>query len=240
MSIGILIGAGDVAAAALTRLQESVDRVIALDLSADVLAALGGAGTSRLVQVQGDINAEATRSAVVDAVRASDASIGWVLLTAGVGARGALETLAPDRVQSTFATNVVSPVLLLQALLRDCVWEPDARIVGLGSISARRPLPERTVYGATKAAFEAFLIALGVELAPRGITVNVVSAGVIDSAFIAAARDDLHDWATARVPTARLGRVDEVADLIAYIVKDAPSYLCAARVVLDGGAEALA
>ncbi|GAA3152335.1 hypothetical protein GCM10010530_84640 [Kribbella aluminosa] len=224
----------------MVRLQDSVQRVIALDLSVDALTRLPGSGTSRLVQVLGDINDEAARAAVVRAAQGADDSINWVLLTAGVGARGALETLTPARVQTTFATNVVSPVLLLQALLRDCAWASGARIVGLGSISARRPLPERTVYGATKAALEAFLVSLGVELAPRQIIVNVVSAGVIDSAFIAAARDDLHDWAQARVPAARLGRVDEVADLIAYLIKDAPSYLCAARVVLDGGAEALA
>jgi NAD(P)-dependent dehydrogenase (short-subunit alcohol dehydrogenase family) len=240
MSIGIVIGAGDVAASAVARLQDSVEQVIALDLSVEALTRLPGSGTSWLVQVPGDLNDEAARSAVVRAAQGSGGSVSWVLLTAGMGARGPLETLTPARVQTTFATNVVSPILLLQALLRDCAWAPGARIVGLGSISARRPLPERTVYGATKAALEAFLVSLGVELAPREIIVNVVSAGVIDSAFIAAARDDLHDWAEARVPAARLGRVDEVADLIAYIIKDAPSYLCAARVVLDGGAEALA
>ncbi|MGC0367461.1 3-oxoacyl-[acyl-carrier protein] reductase [Rhodococcus sp. 27YEA15] len=237
MSIGIVVGAGDVAAAVVDRLRGSTQHVIALDLSPEPLTRLQGDG---LVSVAGDVNDEAVRTAMVRAAQESGGSIGWVLLTAGVGARGRLDTVAPERVQTTFATNVVSPILLLQALLRDCDWSSGARIVGLGSISARRPLPERTVYGATKAALEAFLVSLGVELAPRDIVVNVVSAGVIDSAFIAAARGDLDDWAAARVPAARLGRVDEVADLIAYLVKDAPAYLSATRVVLDGGAEALA
>jgi len=240
MSIGIVVGAGDVAAAAVERLQGSVEYIIALDLSAEVLARLSASSTARLFTVVGDLNDEVMRTAVVHAIKEAGGSIDWVLLTAGMGARGRLETVAPESVQTTFATNVISPILLLQALLRDCPWSPGARIIGLGSISARRPLPERTIYGATKAALEAFLVSLGAELAPRNIIVNVVSAGVIDSAFIEAARGDLDDWATARVPAARLGRVDEVADLITYLVTDAPTYLSATRVVLDGGAEALA
>jgi NAD(P)-dependent dehydrogenase (short-subunit alcohol dehydrogenase family) len=240
MTIGIVVGAGDVAAATLARLRDSVDLVVAIDLSGDALARLPGSGMTGFVAVSGDLNDETTRSAVVRAAQDAAGPISWVLLTAGIGARGALESVEAERVHATFATNVISPILLLQGLLKDCAWAPGARIVGLGSISARRPLPERTVYGATKAALEAFLVALGVELAPRDIVVNVVSAGVIDSAFIAAARDDLHGWAGSRVPAGRLGRVDEVADLIAYLVADAPSYLCATRVVLDGGSESMA
>lgn len=239
MTIGVLIGAGDVATASAVRLRGTVDRIIALDRDQARLDRLRGTLGPAASTVLGDINAESTWASLGAAIRRMDGQIKWLLLTAGMGARGALSHVPAADIRAVFATNVVSPILLLQVLLRECAWQPGARIVGLGSISARRPLPQRTIYGATKAALEAFLTALGVELAARDIIVNVVSAGAVDSAFIAAARADLAEWARTRVPAARLGEVDEIAELIAYLAADAPRYLVSARVVIDGGAEAL-
>jgi NAD(P)-dependent dehydrogenase (short-subunit alcohol dehydrogenase family) len=239
MTIGVLIGAGDVATASAVRLRGTVDRIVAMDRDQAQLDRLRGTLGPAASTVLGDINTESTWASLSAAIRRIDGQISWLLLTAGMGARGALSEIPGPHIRAVFSTNVVSPILLLQVLLRDCDWQPGARVVGLGSISARRPLPERSVYGASKAALEAFLTALGVELASRDIVVNVVSAGVVDSAFISSARTDLAEWARARVPAGRLGEVDEIAELIAYMAADAPKYLAAARVVIDGGAEAL-
>jgi 3-oxoacyl-[acyl-carrier protein] reductase len=239
VTIGVLIGAGEVATASAVRLRGTVDRIVALDRDQARLDRLRETLGPTASTVPGDINAETTWASLSAAIQRGDGEIKWLLLTAGIGARGALNEVPAASIRAVFATNAVSPILLLQVLLRDCAWQPGARIVGLGSISARRPLPQRTVYGASKAALEAFLTALGVELAARDIIVNVVSAGVVDSAFIAAAREDLAEWARARVPAGRLGAVDEIAELIAYMAAGAPKYLASARVVIDGGAEAL-
>lgn len=239
MTIGVLIGAGDVATASAVRLRGTVDRIVALDRDQSRLDRLRGTLGPTVSTVLGDINTETAWASLTAAIQRAEGPIKWLLLTAGIGARGALNEVPAADIRAVFSTNAVSPILLLQVLLRDCAWEPGARIVGLGSISARRPLPQRTVYGASKAALEAFLTGLGVELAARDIIVNVVSAGVVDSPFIAAARADLTDWARARVPAARLGEVDEIAALMAYLAADAPRYLSSTRVVIDGGAEAL-
>jgi 3-oxoacyl-[acyl-carrier protein] reductase len=190
--------------------------------------------------ITGDIAHASSRTAVVAHVARMNEPISWLVLTAGTGLRGKLPEVSEEQIRSVFEINVVAPIVLLRALLDGNAWQEGARIVGLGSISARRSLPGRTVYGASKAALEAFLIALGVEVATRGITVNVVSAGVIDTNFIAQAKEALADWAGARVPTARLGQTAEVASVVAYLAKDAPRYLTCSRVVIDGGSEALA
>ncbi len=124
-------------------------------------------------------------------------------------------------------------------LLKRADWAEGSRLIGVGSISARRALPGRAVYGASKAAFEAFLIALGVEIAARGILVNVVAAGVTDTPFISGTKQDLEHWASERVPVGRLALAEEVASVIAYLVTSAPRYLNCSRVVVDGGAESM-
>ncbi len=239
MTVGVLIGTGEVATASALRLRGTVDRIVALDRDQSRLDRLRTTLGPAASTVLGDINTETAWASLTAAIQRAEGPIKWLLLTAGMGARGELTQMPAADIRAVFSTNAISPILLLQVLLRDCAWQPDARIVGLGSISARRPLPQRTVYGASKAALEAFLISLGAELAVRDIIVNVVSAGVVDSPFIAAARADLAEWARTRVPAARLGAVDEIAELMAYLAADAPRYLSSARVVIDGGAEAL-
>jgi NAD(P)-dependent dehydrogenase (short-subunit alcohol dehydrogenase family) len=237
VTTGILIGAGDVATACAGRLTEGVDHIVAFDRDPDRLTTLQIATGPKLRPVHGDIDDEADRNSLAKAVTALGAPITWAVLTAGAGARGMLSELDPTAIRSVVTTNVISQILILRTLLGSCEWAPGSRIVGLGSISARRPLPGRSVYGASKAAYEAFLRALAVELAPRRIAVNVVSAGVVDSSFIAGARADLAAWATDHVPLARLAEIDEVADVITYLSSSAPGYLTGARLVVDGGTE---
>jgi NAD(P)-dependent dehydrogenase (short-subunit alcohol dehydrogenase family) len=165
--------------------------------------------------------------------------LNWVVLSAGVGLRGALTDITSEAARSAFEVNALGPILLVRDLLRRASWAEEPRIVGVGSISARRALPGRSVYGATKAAFEAFLMALGTEVAARGIRVNVVSAGVTDTAFIRANKPDLERWALERVPVGRIGGSQEIASVVAYLLVQAPTYLTCSRIVVDGGAEAM-
>jgi NAD(P)-dependent dehydrogenase (short-subunit alcohol dehydrogenase family) len=237
VTTGVLIGAGDVATAVARRIAGTVDHVVAFDREPARLEQLRSELGNVIRPVAGDISEPSGRESLARAIADQDQPVAWAVLTIGVGARGGLDTLAASTIESVITTNVTAQILLLQTLLTACRWAEGARIVGLGSISAQRPLPGRSVYGASKAAYESFLRALAVELAPRRIGVNVVSAGAVDSAFIAGARADLTDWAAGHVPMARLGEVDEVAEVIAYLATTAPAYLTASRVVVDGGAE---
>jgi 3-oxoacyl-[acyl-carrier protein] reductase len=110
----------------------------------------------------------------------------------------------------------------------------------IGSISASRALPHRAVYGATKAGLEHLARSLAAVLGATGITVNVVSPGVIDTPFLGDATPTLDAWVEDRVPLARVGDPDEVAKLVEYVALHAPPYLTGARIAVDGGAEAVA
>jgi 3-oxoacyl-[acyl-carrier protein] reductase len=119
-------------------------------------------------------------------------------------------------------------------------WQPPASVVVIGSISATRSLPERSVYGDSKAGIEHLARALAAEVASSGIRVNVVAPGVIETPFLGEATAALARWVEARVPLGRTGTPEEVAELVRYLILDAPPYLTGARISIDGGAETVA
>src|SRR5260370_504253 len=77
------------------------------------------------------------------------------------------------------------------------------------------------------------------DVAPRGIGVNVVSPGVIDTPFLGGDQPALRDWVSAHVPMRRVGTSDDVAAVVRYLVLEAPEYVTGARIAVDGGAESV-
>lgn len=237
MTVGLLVGAGGIGSLVGRMARQSVDQMVVFDADPNKLQALSSELGS--VGVAGDISFEESRKSLLGEIYRLGHPLSWVVLSAGVGLRGALTELSTEAVRSAFEVNALAPILLLRDLLREAAWVEKPRVVGIGSISARRALPGRSVYGSTKAAFEAFLMALGAEVAARGIRVNLVSAGVTDTAFIGTAKPELERWASKRVPVGRIGEPQEVASVVAYLLLQAPGYLTCSRIVVDGGAEAM-
>jgi NAD(P)-dependent dehydrogenase (short-subunit alcohol dehydrogenase family) len=237
VSTGIVIGAsGGIGAAAAAALDGAADRIVLAGRRADVLEAVGASlALSTAVPVAADVTTVAGRDGVV---AAASGSISWVVLASGIPLRAPLAELDPDQIEMAFAANLVGPTLLLRELL-DLRWDPPATLVIVGSVSATRALPGRAVYGATKAGIEHLGRSLAAELAPRGIRVNVVSPGVIDTPFLGDS-GALDAWIRESVPAGRMGRVEEVAELIRYAALDAPDYLTGTRIAIDGGTEARA
>jgi NAD(P)-dependent dehydrogenase (short-subunit alcohol dehydrogenase family) len=186
--------------------------------------------------VPADIATDEGRDAVLAAIKGP---LAWVVLASGVPSRRPLRELDEEEVTATFAANLLGPTLLLRRLLL-VPWQPPAAVVVIGSISATRSLPGRSVYGSSKAGIEHLARSLAAEVANAGIRVNVVAPGVIETPFLGQAAGALTDWVQQRVPQARAGTPDEVAHLVRYLIVDAPTYLTGARIAVDGGAEAVA
>ena len=237
MSTGIVVGAtGGIGAACARRLAGSVAamvvsgrRRVALE---EVVAEIGKGA----VGVPADLTSDEGRRKIVDAVTKP---ISWIVIAHGSPLRKPLAEASEDEIEAAFATNLVGPTLLVRRLL-ELDWEQAGSIVIVGSISAARALPRRAVYGATKAGLEHLGRSLAAELAPRAIRVNVVSPGVIDTPFLGDDRSALDTWVEARVPQRRVGSADEVARMVEFVLLEAPAYLIGARLVVDGGTEAVA
>jgi len=238
MSVGIVVGAGGGIGSACARaLDATADLVVLAGRSNVRLQATTAALTGKTSTVVADITTADGREAIAGAVPPTD-EIAWLILASGVPLRGPLAQLAPANIQDTLMTNLVGPTLLIRRLL-DRRWLPNASIIAVGSISATRSLPNRSVYSGSKAGLEHLCRSLAAELAPRRIRVNVVSPGVIDTPFLGGDQAALRAWVDAHVPMRRVGTSEDVAAVVRFLALEAPEYVTGARIAVDGGAESV-
>lgn len=238
MSVGIVVGAGGGIGSACARaLDASADLMVLAGRSEPRLRATASTLTGKTATVVADITTEDGREAIARAGLDTE-EIAWLILASGVPLRGPLMQLAPAEIQETLVTNLVGPTLLIRRLL-DGHWLANASIIAVGSISATRSLPNRSVYSASKAGLEHLCRSLAAEVAPRRIRVNIVSPGVIDTPFLGGDEPALQAWVSAHVPMQRVGTSEEVAEVVRYLTLEAPDYVTGARIVVDGGAESV-
>jgi 3-oxoacyl-[acyl-carrier protein] reductase len=109
------------------------------------------------------------------------------------------------------------------------------RIIFVGSVVGQIGSAGQTNYSASKAGLLGFGRSLARELAPRNITVNVVSPGPIDTDMLNALDDDRRNLLTSIVPLGRVGQPEEVAAAVAFLASDAAAYITGANLPIDGG-----
>lgn len=109
------------------------------------------------------------------------------------------------------------------------------RIINLSSPSARMPLPGQTAYAASKAGLEGFTRALSRDLAEKGVLVNAVSPGLIDTELLDQMPPAAREAYVKAVPVGRLGTPAEVASVVAFLASDAAGYITGQVIRVDGG-----
>lgn len=162
-----------------------------------------------------------------------------VFLNAGVGRFASLEAVDEAFWDRLFDTNLKGPFFQLQALLPRL--NRGASVVLNGSINAHIGMPHSSVYSATKAGLVSLARTLSAELLPRGVRVNVVSPGPVDTPIYdklgldASALQGLADQIRAQVPLGRFGTPEEVAATVLHLAAPASAFIVGTEVVVDGG-----
>lgn len=212
--------------------------------------ALAGAGpevlaTSRREQkdtdrnwFQLDVCDEASRKRFIDEIRERDLPLRYLVIASGVPHRANISGNTAADWERVLWANLIGPSMLITELTRDAKWSKRSSIVVIGSLSGRRALPLRSLYGTSKAALEHFCRTAAVELAPAGISVNVVSVGVTETPFLDGGRASLSSYIAERIPIGRVGRPEEIAQVVRDVILG-PEFLTAAVLDLDGGSGAL-
>lgn len=198
------------------------------------VAAIGPAATG----VRGDVGRPADLDAVVDAVEARGRGLDIVFANAGGGEFAALEDITPEHLQDTFATNVFGTVYTVQKVLP--LLNEGASIVMTGSTAAHNGTPSFSAYAASKAAIRSFSRTWAAELAGRGIRVNTVTPGPIETPGLKglAPRDGeaaLLEELSADVTLGRLGRPEEIAAAVVFLGSDQSSFVTGTEMFVDGG-----
>jgi NAD(P)-dependent dehydrogenase (short-subunit alcohol dehydrogenase family) len=162
-----------------------------------------------------------------------------VFLNAGIAKFGPLFELDVSAFDDSFRVNVRGPWLLLKHF--GPLMNKDGAIVFNSSINNQLGMPGSSVYAASKAAARSLVRTAAVEFAPRGVRVNAVSPGPIETPLYgklglgADALDSMARGLIAKVPLGRFGRPEEVARAALFLASSDSSYMTGEEIVLDGG-----
>ncbi len=205
------------------------------DAAASVVKAIERAG-GKAIAIQADAADDKAVKAAVEKTVATFGGLDVLVNNAGTAIPKTFEETTLEEMDRVIDINIRGTLAATQAALRH--MKSGGRIISIGSaVGERVQVPGLVAYSATKGAVKIFTQGLSREVGSRGITVNNVQPGPIDTDLNPAAGD----WAVSqKAATAldRYGRVDEVAALVAFIAGPESSYITGSNLTVDGGMNA--
>jgi 3-oxoacyl-[acyl-carrier protein] reductase len=199
--------------------------------TADAIAAAGGQAEAAAL----DVTDPAAIDAVVQGTVERHGRIDILVNNAGITRDQLLLRMKREDWDQVLATNLTAAFLLSQAVLKPMVKQRSGRIVSISSVVGQSGNAGQSNYAASKAGLIGFSKALAREVASRGITVNVVAPGLIDTEMTRAITEKAQgDWA-AQIPLGRLGAVEDVAAAVCFLASDEASYITGQVLAVNGG-----
>jgi 3-oxoacyl-[acyl-carrier protein] reductase len=203
------------------------------DAAASLAAEIKQAG-GQCVTVQGDIaDGEAVQRIAADTA-ARFGRIDVLVNCAGIGPYRPIGAMDAAFIRAILDANVLGMVLITQAVLPH-LTTPGGRIINFSSALAFRPIPTSSVYSASKAAVVALTHAWSKELGPRGITVNAIAPGVIETEMTTEILAERGAGIVAATPLGRIGQTDDIAGIALFLCSADAGWVTGRTIIADGG-----
>jgi 3-oxoacyl-[acyl-carrier protein] reductase len=233
--------------ALVTGASRGIGRAIAERLAADGLHVAGTAtseaGAATVSEALGDrgrglvmrVEDEASIAAAFEALEQSCGMPLVIVNNAGITRDNLLLRMKPEEWDSVVHTNLGSLYRVIKPALRAMMKARWGRIVNLSSVVARMGNPGQSNYVASKAGIEGFTRSLAQEVGSRGITVNAVAPGFVETDMTAELTDGQVRAMLERIPLGRMGSVAEVAHAVAFLASDQAGYVTGETLQVNGG-----
>jgi len=143
--------------------------------------------------------------------------------------------MSPEEWYDVIGTNLSSVFHLTSRVLPIMVKAGSGRIVNISSVIGLHGNFGQANYAAAKAGIVGFTKSAALELARKGITVNAIAPGFIETEMIAAMPDEVRATILAKIPMGRFGRPEEIAQAVAYLVSSSGDYITGQVISIDGG-----
>ncbi|MEW6535448.1 MAG: beta-ketoacyl-ACP reductase [Candidatus Auribacterota bacterium] len=154
---------------------------------------------------------------------------------AGVTRDGLLMSMESDSWDTVINTNLTGPALLCKAVLPYMMMQKSGRIVNISSVSADNGRRGQTAYSASKGALNAFTRTLALEVAAKGVTVNAIAPGMVETDMSGAVRGLANKEILKQIPAGRYAQPEDIARCVLFLASDESSYITGELIRIDGG-----
>ena len=227
-------GIGRAIAARLAAQGAHVVAAARADNAAPVAASIVAAG-GRAEAIALDVTEAGANEAAVAALVQRHGRIDILVNNAGIAKDQLMLRMKRDDWDAVLATILTAAFVLTQAALKPMLRQRGGRIVNIRSVVGQGGNAGQANYAASKAGIIGFSKAVALEVASRGITVNVVAPGLIDTDMTRGITDSAHEEWASKIPLKRLGSPEDVAAAVCFLASDEASYITGQVLAVNGG-----
>jgi 3-oxoacyl-[acyl-carrier protein] reductase len=201
----------------------------------DVASSLTLGSDQKAAVIPADLSDPEAAKHLLEQAEASIGGVDILVNNAGMTRDGLLMRMKDEDWQTVLDINLTSVMRLSRAVLRGMMKARWGRIIQISSIVGYTGNPGQTNYVASKAGMTGFTKSLGLEVASRGITANVVAPGFIETPMTDALTDDQKAELIKKVPAGMMGQAKDIAAAVVYLASPEASYVTGATIHVNGG-----
>lgn len=194
-----------------------------------------GRGGARVHAAEGDVANFASCAEMFGRVSATIGPVDVLVNNAGITRDSVFKNMTESDWLAVINTNLNSVFNVTRQVIDGMVERGWGRIVNISSVNAIKGQFGQTNYSAAKAGMAGFSKALAQEVVRKGVTVNTVSPGYVETDMVLAIRKEVRERIVASIPMGRLARPDEIAATVAFLASEEAGYITGANISVNGG-----
>ena len=233
-------GMGGIGTAVVRRLAKAGHIVVAnclpgFEPRAEWLAGLHAEGFNDVHAAEGDVTSFASMKDMVASITSDVGPVDVLVNTAGITRDSTFRKLSQEDWTAVVDSNLNSIFNVTKQVIDGMADRGWGRVISLSSVNGVRGQFGQTNYAAAKAGILGFTKSLAQEVVRKGVTVNCVSPGYVETNMVRAIRKDVLDKIVEGIPIGRLARPDEIAALVAFLASDDAAYITGTNIGINGG-----
>lgn len=230
-------GMGGIGTAVCKRLKAEGATVVAICYSskADQVDTWQAENGTDIEVLTGDVSNEAGAAELMNQIVEKHGRVDILVNCAGITRDTTFKKMEADQWEAVINTNLNSVYYVTHPVWNGMIENGFGRVINISSVNGQRGQFGQTNYSAAKAGMHGFTMALAYEGAAKGVTVNTISPGYVETAMTAAMRDDVREAIVSGIPMRRMGTPEEIAGAVAYLAADESSYITGANMPVNGG-----